>query len=230
MKGLNYLMFAVGCLGLLFSACQRDSTLTNIKVDIASPAKANNKSEEILISNCHGNLELTSTLGSEKTIQKTIRIENTATDQNGSDHEISEANKLQLEIAIENAYQQIYENRRSKLENVEFGVPPGKETTYTIQWEQLTYNSNISFSQENEVHHIQFSYELMVPQLINKEENECNNPASQLTMTNTPEFATPTEISTTASATITPTVVRTAVNASPTRRPAPRTPKPTTYP
>jgi len=196
MKIHIHMLISLGFLTAFICACEPIApTPVNINVKIAAPTRNTYKSEEIQISNCNGNINSNDTLGSKATIQQSITIDDTANGIDTSDYIISINEKLQFEIEINNAYQPIYTNTVSRLEDTKLIVPPSYETAYTVQWEKLDYGDYVSFSRNNDVYKVSYIYELLIPNLLYKEESICpgvSTPTVQTSLLTSTPNTTPT--------------------------------------
>jgi hypothetical protein len=183
---------------ILLSACQPNADATdvkNIKVDMVPFKRVIIDTEEILVPNCEGNIEIIQTLGSLKTIHTKSEVEITAVSIEGSEYKIPEDIRLQLEIEVANSYEQSFQNATARLENIAMNGAPRSETVYVIQWEQLHYQGNVQFSIGGHVYNVPYFYQLMIPKLLSKGEKACNGTNEIVTKSPQPtpdKSATPT--------------------------------------
>jgi hypothetical protein len=184
-----FFLLMVGSLVVLSAACQANTdgaNVANIKVDKVPPSRSIIDTEEITVPNCEGNIEIIQTLGSVKTIELTTEVDTVAVATDGSEYKIPESLKLQLEIEVENSYDQTFQNEMARLEDVSMDAAPEFETVYTIRWEQLDHEGEIFFSIGSQTYKANYLYQLIVPKLLSKEEIECDGILETVTVSPQP--------------------------------------------
>lgn len=174
-KRLTKLLVVLACFISSTTACQSPTMeIKNLKVEIGVPTRASTGSEEIPLNNCNTDgAEIITTLGAVTTIQKFVTVNNPAIGFDDSEHMISEPERLNFEIEIDNIYQPIYLSANSRLEDIKLSAIPGYITVYTIEWEKLVYREKAAFSRNNDVFKIPYTYELIVPKIIYQEKTNC---------------------------------------------------------
>lgn len=180
-KKIINLLIGLGGLVILTAACQPDIQETKIKVDIATPSRGIRGNEQILLSNCDGNIEIIQTLGAVTAVQKEIKINSIAIGPDDLEYEIPLPLKLQLEIEVDDAYKITYSNASSRLEDVKISIAQGNQTSYTIQWAKHIYSEKVTFSQGAEIYKVPYFYELDIPELIYQEKVVCPENAENFT-------------------------------------------------
>jgi len=205
-KGIFALFVGICCVfGLLLSACQgsempdvgigttNPSTenieaedISLVRVDTAIPSSKVVRTENISLPNCGGSSELTQTLGTVTTVQKSLSLGARAKGSAGAEVEIPETAKLRLEVEIEATYQQTFQTASSRLDTLVMKAAPKTHIVYIIEWEQLEYTSAVSFAMKGEVFQAPYTYTLVVPKLTSSDQVSCSGVSPEKTFTFTP--------------------------------------------
>ena len=112
------------------------------------------------------NEDMLTTLASEAPVRQRISIAEEATSVGtGTAIEIPADTLANLNVQIEGAYQQEYEQAVASTEQVEFNIPGHMIHMYKIIWNQQVFHSIVSFSIKNQAYTASYTYELEIPEL-----------------------------------------------------------------
>ena len=214
-KGIFALFVGIYCVfGLLLSACQGsdvpdvgigttnpsteiiEEDISLVRVDTVIPSTKVVRTEDISLPNCGGSSELTQTLGTVTTVQKSLSLGARAKGSAGTEVEIPATAKLQLEVEIEATYRQAYQTASSRLDTIVMKAAPKTHIIYIIEWEKLEYTSAVSFAMKGEVFQAPYTYTLVVPKLTTSVQVSCSGVSPEKTFTFTPITPTLTPTST----------------------------------
>jgi hypothetical protein len=193
---LNVILSLVIVLSLALSACGGESVpeepedISNIRVQEAEAVKTVVGTEEFPLPNCGGTSELSQSLGTHTTVQKSVTIGAKATTTAGGEVNIPEVAKLKLEVQVELAYQQTYETASSRLDTIGMKAAPGTHVVYMIQWEEHKFASTVSYVMKGEVYKAPYTYILRIPKIGDSHQASCPastvEPTSKSIATSTP--------------------------------------------
>ena len=161
-------LVCVGCSGKSTQGIQSTPAVNQILANfiLATPVKGESSlsNQTLELRNCDGKAELHRSLATEKQVVCHVTIAGEATSTTTGDTlKLSAEMKDRLAEQVQNAYQQVYEEAKARVEQTDFVVPVGKIRTFTIYWEQQVHTSTISFPIDDEDYTVSYTYTLDVP-------------------------------------------------------------------
>jgi len=147
--------------------------VSNVQVKTVSPNIIEGKVEEFPLPNCGGTGPLKQSLGTQVSVSKSVTIGGKATGSAGAEYEIPETLRFQLELAVEAAYQQVYEKASARLDTIVMEAAPSTHVIYQIQWEQQEFSSVVAFEHDNEVFETPYTFIMNVPKVADSRQESC---------------------------------------------------------
>jgi len=130
--------------------------------------------QSLELRNCDGKADLHRSLAAEAQVASHIIISDEATAPSTGDTTVLSADrKVSLAEQVERAYQQVYEEAKTSVEQKDIVVPVGKIRTYTIYWKQQVFSSTISFTMDTETYAATYTYTLDIPHITISSEIGC---------------------------------------------------------
>ena len=147
--------------------------ISNIQVKTVDPSISEGKIEEFPLPNCGGTGPLKQSLGTQVSVTKQIVIGGKAKGSAGGEVEIPETMRLQLELAIEASYQQMYERANARLDTIMMEAAPESHVVYKIQWERQEFSSVATFENDGELFETPYTFVLNTPKVVDSVKESC---------------------------------------------------------
>ncbi|HSB66015.1 MAG TPA: hypothetical protein VLD65_05505 [Anaerolineales bacterium] len=145
-------------------------------VNVASPIKSESSlsNQTIELRNCDGEDELHQSLAVEAQIVCNIMISDEAMSTITRNTKLlSKEMKLPLEDQIEIAYQQVFDEAKTGVDQNDLMVPINRIRTFQINWTKQVFSSTISFTMDDEAYTVSYTYTLDIPDAIIAMETGC---------------------------------------------------------
>jgi len=145
-----FLAIVVFLVALVLAGCSSQP----VQVSLANPAEAESPlpGKKAILSNCGTQEETQHSLAEQAQVEVSTTVEDTATAvKTGQKMAIPADLKSQLMVKIQETYQQVIDEARTKVEQTILKIPGDRIHHYDITWTRQSYSAEVTFNLQNEL-------------------------------------------------------------------------------